>query len=262
MLVVELQQESVPHTVTALLAVTALSVPHMEIAPLVEIVLPMVTAMNVLRITVVSAQSAPLMVIVLLVVTAHRMVTVTSVLPTTVASVLSVRPSTVAETVLHMVTVPSVLALTVMHLVASVPPTATAHLVVIVLLTVTAMNVMRTIVVSVQNAQHSTAENAPSVLPMVTVTTAPPTTVASVLSAQLSVIVLLVETALRMVTATIVPHATSVETVPVTTRTKHLVVPHQTSTLQRTRRHASLLKRTSYSSVSKHRQPQLLMSMV
>jgi hypothetical protein len=114
---------------------------------------------------------------------------------------------------------------------------------------VTATSAPHTTVVSVPNAQLSTVENALIVLPTVTVMNVLRTTAVSVPSA------------LRMVTATIVRHVTSVETVPVTTRTKLLVVQLQTSTLQRTRRHASLLKRMSYSSVSKHRQPLLLMSM-
>jgi hypothetical protein len=200
-------------------------------------------------------------VIVLLVEIAHRMVTATNVLRTTVVSVPNVPLSTVAETAHRMATALSVPVTTAMHLVASVPLTETALLVAIVLLTVTALNVLPITVVSVLSAQLSTAENALSVLPTVTVTNVLPTTVASVLSAQLSVIVLLVETVLRMVTATTAQHVTSAETVPVTTRTRFLAVPHLTSTLQRMRRRASLLKRTSYSSVSKHRQPLLLMSM-
>jgi hypothetical protein len=66
---------------------------------------------------------------------------------------------------------------------------------------------------------------------------------------------------LPTVTVMTVPHVTLVETVPDTTKTKHLVAPHLTSTLQRTRRHASLLRKTSFSSVSKLKLQLRLMSM-
>jgi len=252
---------SVPHTVTALLVVTALSVQHMATVLLVETVPRTVTVLNVLRTTVVSVLSVPLMVIVLLVEIVPRMVTVTNAPHTTVVTVQNVPLSTAAEIAQLMVTAPNVHALTAMHHVASAPLTEIAHPAEIVLPTATVMNVLRTTVVSVPSVQRLTAENALSVPPMVTVTNAPHTTAASVPSAQHSVIVLLVATAHRMVTATTVPHVTSAVTVPVTTRMKLLAVPLLTSTLQRMRRHASLLKRTSYSSASKHRQPLLLMSM-
>jgi hypothetical protein len=148
-----------------------------------------------------------------------------------------------------------------MHHVASAPLTEIVLLVEIVLPMATVMSVLRTTVVSVPNAQPSTVENAQGVPPTVTVTNAPLSIAVSVLSVLHSVIAPLGEIVLRMVTATTVPLVTSVATAPVTTRMKLLVVPHLTSTLQRTRRHASLLKKMSYSSVSKHRQPLLLMSM-
>jgi hypothetical protein len=248
---------SVPHTVTAHPAVIAMSV-----LPTTVVSVPnaqhMVTAPNV---HVMNAPSVPPMEIVLLVETVLPTVTVTNVLPTIVVSVPSVPHSTAAETDLLTVTAPSVLALIAMHHVASDPLTEIAHLAEIVPRMVTAMSAPHTTVASVPNAQLSTVENALNVLPTVTVTNVLRTTVVSVPSAPLSVIALLAEIAHRMVTATTVRHVTSAETALVTTRTKPLAVPLQTSTLQRTRRHASPLKRMSYSSASKHRQPLLLMLM-
>jgi hypothetical protein len=140
-----------------------------------------------------------------------------------------------------------------MHHVASAPPTE------IVLLAVTVMNVLLTTVESVPNVLPTvsvlsvlalTAMHVAATVPrMVTVTNVLHITVVSAPSAH------------RMETATIVLHVTSAETVLVTTRTKLHVVPLLTSTLQRTRRHASHLRRMSYLSASKHRQPLLQMLM-
>jgi hypothetical protein len=251
------QLVSVPHTATAHLAATVTNALHTTVVS-AQSVLPTVTAPNVLVTSVLNVphtETALLAEIVLLT------VTVTNVLRITAVSVLSVQPSTVAETAPHMVTAPSVHALTAMHLVVNAPLMATAHRVEIVLLTVTAMNVPRTTVASVLSAPLSTVENAQSVLPTVTVTNVLRITAVNVLSVQLLVIVLLAETVHPMATAMIAPHVTSAETVPVTTRTKLHVVLLLTSTLQRTRRPASLLKKTSYSSVSKLRQPLPLTSM-
>jgi hypothetical protein len=197
-----------------------------------------------------NAPSVPHTEIVLLAEIVLHTVTVMNVLRITVVSVPSVPHSTAAETDLPMVTALSVLALIAMHLAATAPPTEIAHLAESVPRMVTAMSAQPTTVVSVPSAPLSTVENALTVLPTVTVTNVLRTTVVSV------------QSALRMVTATIAQFVTLAETVPVTTRTKLLVVPLQTSIPQRMRRHASLLKRMSYSSVSKHRQPLQLMSMV
>jgi hypothetical protein len=212
---------SVQLTVTAHLAVTVMNVPP-------------TTGVSVLSVLVTSVQNVLRMAIVLLVETVLLSVTAMNVLPTTGASVPNV-PVTTATIVLPMVTALSVLALTAMLLAANVPATVT-----------------------VTNVPHTTGASVLSVRRMVTALSV---LVTSVLNVLRMVIVLLVETVLPTVTATTVPHVTLAETVPVTTRTKHLVVPLQTSTLQRTRRLASLLKKMSYSSVLKLRQPLLLMLM-
>jgi hypothetical protein len=236
---------SVPLTVIAHLVVTVMSVLHITAAS-VPNVQPMEIAPNAL---VTSVLSVPHMEIVLLVEIDLLTVTVVNVPLTTVESALSVPHLTAAMTDLLMVTDQSVLALIAMHLVANVPLTEIVLLVEIVPRMATVMSAPLTTAASVPNAQLSIVVNALSVLPTVTVTNALLTT------AESAQIVLL------MATATSVLLVTSVETVPVTTKTKLLAVPLQTSTLLRMRRHASLLKRTSYSSVSKHRQPPLLMLM-
>jgi hypothetical protein len=178
-----------------------------------------------------------------------------------------VPPPVTVMNVLHLTVGASVLLTTVVSAL-SVPHTETVLLAEIVPPPVTVTSVPLTTVVSAPSAPLSTVvEIVPhmATAPSVPVPSVPALTgmhlAVSVPSVPHLVTVLLVETDLPTPIVQIVPHVTSVENVLVTTRTKHLVVPHQTSTLQRTRSHVSLLRKMSYLSASKHRQLLLLTSM-
>jgi hypothetical protein len=176
------------------------------------------------------------------------MVSVTNVLVTSALSVLHTEIAHLAASVAT-TSVQSVHVTTAMHALHTETeqsvPAMTVHL------------VKSVVLMTVQSAHVTTALSVPSVPPTVTVMNV---LVTSVLSVPHTEIAHLAES-VHLIVPT-VAHATSVASVPAGTRTRLLVVPHQTSTLPRMRSHASTQTTMSFLSALKHRRPLQQMLMV